>query len=61
MSWLFTSGGQSIGVSASASVLPMFVANIVANKSFPYLLQIHIKILGMMATCAGWQLTYKMV
>ena len=23
MSWLFTSGGQSIGVSASASVLPM--------------------------------------
>ena len=23
MSWLFTSGGQSIGTSASASVLPM--------------------------------------
>ena len=23
MSWLFTSGGQSIGASASASVLPM--------------------------------------
>ena len=25
MSWLFTSGGQSIGVSASASVLPMSI------------------------------------
>ena len=30
MSWLFTSGGQSIGVSASASVLPMNI-----QGSFP--------------------------
>ena len=28
MSWLFTSGGQSIGVSASASVLPMNIQGI---------------------------------
>ena len=30
MSWLFTSGGQSIGASASASVLPMYI-----QGSFP--------------------------
>ena len=33
MSWLFTSGGQSIGVSASTSVLPMNI-----QSWFPWLL-----------------------
>ena len=28
MSWLFASGGQSIGVSASASALPMKIQDI---------------------------------
>ena len=32
MSWLFTSGGQSIGVSASASVLPMNTQRLISFR-----------------------------
>ena len=32
-SWLFTSGGQTIGASASASVLPMNIQGLVFNKN----------------------------
>ena len=32
MSWLFASGGQSIGASASASVLPVFRADFLYNR-----------------------------
>ena len=34
MTWLFTSGGQSIGALASASVLPMNIQGLVFTKPF---------------------------
>ena len=32
MSWLFTSGGQSIGASASASVLPVNIQDLISFR-----------------------------
>ena len=38
MSQFFASGGQSIGVSASASVLSMNIQDIIVNENFAKLL-----------------------
>ena len=38
MSWIFTSGGQSIGASASASVLPMDIRDPFYHQTFTQLL-----------------------